>query len=226
MQFLMHLCKCEGWPEECKGTQTWGAAKEEWRSSKGVGIRCSETEARAVHQEKDVLADQGLLVHVLCSKMYLRTDVLSVSKLLCFQYKSCATLKYQMTSACTGQVVSPCERTVLRCQGQEWGTANHRQFACPSWCALWGPRFLFLSVGVVCFFFSWLSFLFLSFWVVVLVLKSWQVDLSKPMFQETATRKDSDENSYKHLGRSRAIVESECRTGVVASVMFLGIWIS
>jgi hypothetical protein len=50
--------------------------------------------------------------------------------------------------------------------------------------------------------------------------------LSKPMFQETATRKDSDENSYKHLGRSRAIVESECRTGVVASVMFLGIWIS
>jgi hypothetical protein len=37
-------------------------------------------------------------VHVLCSKMYLRTDVLLVSKLLCFRYKSCATLRYQITS--------------------------------------------------------------------------------------------------------------------------------
>ncbi len=37
-------------------------------------------------------------MHVLCSKMYLRTDVLLVSKLLCFQYKSCATLRYQITS--------------------------------------------------------------------------------------------------------------------------------
>ena len=37
-------------------------------------------------------------MHVLCSKMYLRTDVLLVSKLLCFRYKSCAILRYQIIS--------------------------------------------------------------------------------------------------------------------------------
>ena len=49
----------------------------------------------------------------------------------------------------------------------------------------------------------------------------WELDLSKPRFQEKNTSEDKDKNIYKHKGRARMIVEQTTPGGVVASLMSL-----
>ena len=69
MQFLMYLGKREGRFEESKGREARGGAE-----AKVAGKRREREghEDGAVLQKQEVPGDQGLLVHVLCNKMYLR----------------------------------------------------------------------------------------------------------------------------------------------------------
>ncbi len=54
----------------------------------------------------------------------------------------------------------------------------------------------------------------------------WEVDLTKPMFQERNSRSDKDMNQFRHKGRARLLVEQVTPGGVVASLMFLRLSVS
>ena len=54
----------------------------------------------------------------------------------------------------------------------------------------------------------------------------WQVDVSNPRFQEKNISEDRDLNKYRHMGRSRLLVEQVTPGGVVASLMSLRLSVS